>query len=338
MKNTCLLIFTIFFLYSCSSSSIKLNEYSLHNLKESSNMPSQDALKNKTTKVLILELSNNNINIATQAKLGKSLSSKLETVLAQAKSVQVVKRLASNNYNKMIENEIKAAELAKEVGSDVGQADYIITGKVSNATYNYSFKEGYYYKIKIKSGTKLVYQPPVVRYKACVNGNVKIFSLPEFNEVKSIVLDECSSYSEEVRSPRDAKSKNNSLLREAGEETIAKASYPLKSFFAKKGYIYASKIKDDEIIVETSLGLDSGAKPDEEVEVWSIEKYVNPLSKVSTKIEVKVANGTISNQITSVSSWIIIDDIMDGKNIHIGDYVKIKYEEGFFSSFGRLIN
>lgn len=332
-----LTLFVALFLSSCSTS-IKLSEYGVHTLAKSPNMPSTNELENKTTKVLILTISNNKIDIASQANLGKSLASKINTNLAQAKSVSIVKRLSNDSYNKIISNEIKASELAKEVGSDVGQVDYIITGTISNATYDYQFKEGYFYKVKTKKGTKRLYQPPVIYYQACVAGYIKIFALPRLNEMKSISLDECSSTSHEARYPSDARKRNDSLVREAGEETISKASYPLKNFFAKKGYIYASKKRGGDMIVRTTLGSSSGAKQDEEVDIWSIEKYTNPLTKQTKMIEVQVAKGTISNQITSEYSWVIIDDILDDKSIHLGDYIKIKYEEGFFSAFGRSIN
>lgn len=331
VKNTLLSLGAIALLTGCGSS-INLAKFKPSPLQKCENMPSKEKMmSNKLPKVIIMDIDNNNIDVANNAKLGKSIATSINTGLSSAKSVNVLKRIKTTSYDKMLSKEIKAAELAKEIGSDVGQADYLITGKLSTASYDYNFAEGYYYYVKTKQGTRRVYQPPVIRYKACSNGNIKIFSLPDLNQAESIAFDECSSTSHEARSPRDAKTRNDGLVRRSGEEAADTAQYPLKNFFAKKGYIFEMRKDGEDKIVKTTLGVKSGAKQGESVDIYAIENVFNPLTEQTSKETVKIGSGTISDKITATSSWIKIDEVQEGKSIKAGHFIKIKYAESIWS-------
>jgi hypothetical protein len=295
-------------------------------------MPSKEVMmSNELPKVIIMDIDDNGMKIAKQAKLGRSIATDINTNLAQAKSVKIVKRVNKVSYEKMLSKEVKAAELSKELGTDVGQADYILTGQLSNASYDHTFRAAYTSYVKTKHGTRAIHHPPSISYKACAVGNIKIFALPNLDEAKSIDFDECSHSSEEARSPSDAKLRNDGLVREAGNEAADTAKYPLKNFFAKKGYIYEMRKDGDDLIIKTTLGTKFGAKEGEDVEIYAVETLTNSLTGVSKDTVVKIANGKISNQLNSDFSWIIVDDLDEGKNIEAGDFIKIKYEEGFFS-------
>ncbi len=319
--------------------SIMLSKFKPQPLPKAEHVPSKEKMmSDELPKVIIMDINDNDIFVAKNAKLGKNIATSINTGLAEAKSVKLIKRVDNVEYSKMLSNEIKAAELGKEIDADVGQADYIITGQLSNASYDHSFTEGYYYTVKTKNGTARKYQPPRISYKACSTGNVKIFELPDLSEADSFEFDECTSTSHEARSPKDAKIRNDGLVRESGAEAADTIKYSLKNFFAKKGYVYELRKDGDKVIVKTTLGSKFGAKEGEEVDIYAVESLTNSLTGETKKTEVIVAKGQISNQLNKDFSWIIIDEIIDGKELNAGDYVKIKYEEGFFSKMVKVIN
>lgn len=331
LKSSILSVSAIALLTGCGTS-INLAKYKPATLDKAKHMPSKEKMMSKELpKVIVMDIDNNNIQVASQAKLGKSISTKINSGLAEGKSVKLVKRVASSNYEKMLAKEIEAAELAKELGSDVGQADFIVTGQLSNASYDYNFREGYYYYVKTKRGRIRKYMPPAINYKACSVGNLKVLTLPALEEATSIQFDECSSTSHQARSPKEAKTRNDGLVRQSGDESADTAKYPLKNFFARKGYVYEMRKDGDDTILKVTLGSQFGAKEGEDVEIFAVKDNHNSLTGETKKETVKIGEGTISNQVTKDAAWIIVDEIEEGNKVNAGDFVKIKYEESFWS-------
>ena len=311
----------------CSTEIENLGEYKLSVLQKAMHMPSKKELKNnKASKIIIMDIDDKNIDTAKHARLGKAMTVRINKELAENENVQILKRVSSSNYEQILNKEIKAAELAQEIGEDVGAASYLLTGQISNASYSHEFSEGYYYDTD--DGRK--YVPPEINYKACVQGALKVFSLPELTEKESTGFNNCESYSEQVRSPRDAKRSNSSLVRKAGNGAMYAASFGLKNFFAKKGYIVEKRENDGEVIIRVMLGRRQGAKHNEEVEIFSVESVANPLAGGTSKTDVLIGTGVISQKITAIDSWIVVDELYDGKKLHLGDYVKIKYKQGWW--------
>jgi len=333
-----LLIYIIIILFTGCGSTLNLTDYTPSPMEKAKNMPSIKKMMSKSSpKVIIMDIDNNGIKVAQQAKVGSAIATKINTLLASAKNVKIAKRITKSSYEKMLSKEIEAAQLSKELGIDVGQADNIIIGQLSTASYDHSFTEGYYYVIKTKEGNIRKYQPPMMRYEACIIGNLKVFTLPGLEEEVSFEYDECSSTSTEVRSARNVVSRNDGLVRQAALESADTVSYDLKNFFSKKGYIYESKRNGNDIIIKTTLGSSNGAKEGEEVMIYTIEDSINILTSITSKEIVQIGTGTISNHITPSSSWIIIDDLQNGKTVHAGDYIKIQYEESFFSKAKKFL-
>lgn len=326
------------FLTGCGAE-LNLPEYSKVPLPKTTHMPSNDEMKGHHAKVIMMPLDNNDINIAQKAKLGNSMISKVNTELAEGKSVKIVKRVKKSNYSQLLSKEVAASELSKELGTDVGQADFIITGQISNATYEHTFTEGYNYECKDSKGNiRNCYMPPHMSYKSCVEGNIKVFKLPTLSEAFSKPFDECSNTSTEVRSARDVVRENSGLVRKAGLEAADSATYPLKNFFALKGYIYEERTKDNDEILKTTLGLKAGATKGAAVYIYSVIDDTNSLTGATTKETVKIGEGTVSNQITPNSSWIIVDEMFNNYTPKAGDYVKIVQKESIWSKGMKLIN
>ena len=292
---------------------IKLGDYKKITLQKAEFSPSSEKMKTANkAKVIIQDIDNNGIPTAEKAKLGKSMASNINKELSENKNVRILKRVSSATD---IKEEIKAAEIGKGVGGDVGQADYLLTGKISNSTYTNKFEEATKYT---DDKGKTHYTPPKINYKACVQGTLKVFALPSLKEVESGSFDECSSSSEEARSPSDAKPSNGTLEREAGTEAMDSVAYKLKSFFTPKAYITVMKKNGDDMIVQVSVGKKQGAKEGDEVEIF----------KMTNDGPVQIGTGEVSNRITNNKAWVTVNDIEDGEKIKEGNYVKIIYKEG----------
>ena len=328
---------TVFFT-GCGAQ-LNLPEYSKAPLPKTAHMPSKSALQGHEAKVIMMPLDNNEISVAQKAKLGNSMISKINSELAEGKSVKIVKRVHKSSYSQLLSKEIAASELSKELGTNVGQADFIVTGQISNATYNHTFTEGYNYVCKDSNGNKRTcYMPPKMSYESCVEGNIKVFKLPTLSEAFSKPFDECSRTSTEVRSSREVVRENNGLVRKAGLEAADTASYPLKNFFAIKGYIYEKRVKGDDVIIKTSLGLKEGAIKGAHVNIYSVIDDANSLTGKTSMETVKIGEGTVSDQITSNSSWIIVNKMFNNYTPKAGDYVKIVQKESIWSKGLKLIN
>lgn len=330
-----LFLIVILSITNCSYK-IKLAEYNPYVLQEAKHMPSKSRILSESgAKVIITNIDNADIKVASQASLGSSISTNLNSILTQDNSVKVIKRLQKNSYIEMLKKEIKVAEIGKQIGDDVGQAEYIIAGKLSNTSYTHKYEPGYHYTIRVDGKKKKVWQPPKIIYKACVAGNVKVLQLPELNEALNAPFNECVSDDNEIgvlnlKSAINPKKRDDALVREAGRKASKKASYPLRNFFSKKGYIYEAREKDKETIIKTTLGTKFGAKMGKGVEIFSIEDTYNPLTQTTKKIHTRIGNGIISNQVNEAFSWIIIDEIKENKSIKMGDYIKIKYKASFW--------
>jgi PBP1b-binding outer membrane lipoprotein LpoB len=338
LTSVSVIVVAAVFLTGCGAE-LNLPEYSKAPLPKTVHMPSKSELTGHRAKVIMMPLDNNELNVAQKAKLGNSMITKVNSELAEAKSVKIVKRVKKSSYSQLLSKEIAASELSKELGTDVGQADFIITGQISNATYNHTFTEGYNYECKDSNGNiRTCYAPPRMSYKSCVEGNVKVFQLPTLSEAFSKPFSECSSTSTQVRSSREVVRENDGLVRKAGLEAADSVAYPLKNFFAAKGYIYEQRVKDDEKILKTSLGLKEGAIKGAEVNIYSIIDDNNALTGNTTLETVKIGEGTVSNQITSGSSWIIVNKMYNSYTPKAGDYVKIVQKESIWSKGLKLIN
>ncbi len=329
LLKTCL--YGVFLSFVGCGTSINLSEYNPHILHKAKYMPSkQEMLNNKGAKIVVADVDDSGLKLARKAQLSTTMGNMIKQVFANDKTALVLERVDKLSYKQRVKEEIKLAELGAQSEDDVGQADYILRGKLSKATLRSNYYPGYYYYVYVDKKKVKRYAPPRRTYTACVGGSIRIFSLPQLEVKKSIGFNRCSTKSENGAGVYYAKSSDDGLMSQAAQRAIKQASYDLRNFFAKKGYIYQSKIKDEDIIVKTSLSKQFGAKEGEDVEIYSTKSESNPLTGQSHKIDIKIGDGRISNQINDEYSWIIVDEIKDGETLHIGDYVKVKYKAGFF--------
>jgi hypothetical protein len=326
-----LVVMVAFFVFIGCGTSINLRDYNSHILQKSPNMPSKTIMSNSGgVNIIVVNIDNSKIKKAIQANLGNAMSISLKQVFANDKSAIVLERVEEGTYKQILQKEIQLAELGMESEDDVGQAQFILRGKLNKATFSNTYKKGYSYYTKRNNRRVRVVVAPKRIYKACVGGVIKIITLPSLSMEKSVGFNRCVTSVENNANRYDYAKRNDDMMIQAGENGIKQASYELRNFFSKKGYIYESKIKNDDIIIKTSLSLEFGAKEGEDVEIFTIKQETNILTGKTNKVHIKIGTGTISDKTSNNYSWIIVNNLQKDASLHLGDYVKVKYEAGFF--------
>ncbi len=323
----------IFLLNSCGTS-IALEEFKRIEIEKSKFMPSTEELQNSSKpKVLLLNFDTKNIQTAINASLDSSIATALASKLSSENVVQIVKRVSNKSQADILQEEIKAKESSTELGTDVGQADYIISGEISNATYSSQFSEGY---TIIIDGRKIPISPKF-NYTSCVDGIVQILALPNLNIEKTVPFHECASREVDTRNASNPILRDDGLVREAGDESAEASSFEVLNFFAKRGYIFEMRTNSSDSIINTTISAVDGVKEGDEVEIFATETFTNPLTNKSSTEDIKIGNGVVTNQFTSSSAWIKIEKLEENRKIKIGDYIKIKYSEGFLKKALKLL-
>ncbi len=335
----------VLLLAGCGTSISDLNAYKKDDLKPTKLMPSKDILSGKSLpKIIIMDLDDTPSKTAKQAGLGKSIAGNIDSQLSKGKSVDILKRVKKVD----ITEELKLAELSDAMGGeDLGSADYIIGGKITNASFKHEFQAAQHYR---DNQGRYVQVPAKFFYTASVRGFVKIYQLPSLKVVGTYDFDDNKARSEEAptgflgfgRTDTSHKvTRDDGMVRAAGEDAINTLRLPLKNFFAKRGYIFEKRSDGGDAIVQVTLGSSNGAKEGEKVFFYTQEENVNPLTGDSYVETVKIAEGVISDKIRPETSWIIIEEIYNGKELRAGDYMKIEYEKEFgdyMNEAGKTIN
>ncbi len=331
---------------SCSTTIKNLDQYQKQFLTKTEFMPTKENLENKAAKIVVFALDENDNEVATQSQLGNSIANNLENVLAKNQLAELVDR----NANKKLQKEIALSEM-KKTGSYKGPkvADYAISGTISNAGFNSKYSSGStFYNPKTR---QLVSIPPRYTYTSDVAGNIKIYELPSLTVVNTIEFSGKKSRSENVQQNGGLNfgafqiggeqikgtARDDSLVRQAGEDAVDNISVEIKNALAKRGYILEKRTLDNKTIFKISLGSLDGIKQDDKFEVSSKYEIENPITE-ETEIENRIiAQGSVSNIIDPKSSWVVIEDSKQAEKIRLGDSVKMKYKKSPFAGFVKTI-
>jgi len=323
-KNSLVLLSVV--LFTGCGSSIKLAEFKKVSMPKSKFMPSQAEMQHKKSGVIVVKFDENEIALAKQAKLGNTLATQVDTELSKTKMVNIIKRVK----NTSLTDEIKASEIASKLGVDVGSAQYLITGKISNASYTHSFTEASSYQDKKGRIHRI---PASHKYKGCSVGNIKIYGLPTLNMVQSIPFNNCRTKSEDARSSTTFTKRDDALVRKSAVAAINSSSKGFKNFFAAKGYIFEKRTnKDEDSIVKVTIGSKTGAKKGEDINFYTKRASYNELTGKTTIEIAKVGTGVITNEVYKNECWIKIKEINEGEKLKLGDFTKIKYATGTLTS------
>ncbi len=300
-------IYLLIILFLGCANKININEFSPINAKKSEFLPTKNEIFYKP-QVLIAKFNGNYSNIAKDF---------LIDVLSNIKSIKLLNRKFTS-----LNEEIKLTELAKSTKSNLNQADYLIYGEISNIYTKRIYHPSYRYKDK---KGKIHYTRAYYEFRACVEGDITITKLPENILIKRIPFSSCT-YDNKYSYFYDFKP----LIIQALQTSIYNIKTNLEKIFAKRGYIFEIRKKDNTTILKTTLSSNFGAKVDENVDIYTIKKVKIPFSNDYKKEIVKIGEGKII-QVTNDYSWILVKKAT--QDIKIGDFVKMNYKHSFWDIF-----
>jgi hypothetical protein len=297
--------FILMLLFLGCSYKINPNEFAPINAKKSKILPSKQEIYSKT-QILIITPKKTPPNI--QAK------SAIESLLSSNNSVIILNR----KFNS-IEDEIKLAEEAKKSKTNLNQANYIVEVAITSGSTSTTYHPPVYWRDK---KGKIHKTPAYYSHRACVGGYIKIIKIPE-QITTTLPLYDCESENTQSRYYNF-----DYLINSAIKEAIFDKKDDLYEIFAKRGYVFEIRKKDDTTILHTTLGSEFGAKEGEVVNIYTLEVKKEPFSNKEKIIQKKIGEGVISDKIEPDSSWIIVKKAKEP--IKIGDFVKINYHYSIF--------
>jgi hypothetical protein len=117
----------------------------------------------------------------------------------------------------------------------------------------------------------------------------------------------------------------DSLLYISFSKKLTKS--PIKSAFAKKGYILEKRILNKKTIFKISLGSLDGIKQNDKFEIIGQYEIENPITNKNEIERRVISSGKIADIIEPKSSWVVIDDNTKINSIRLGDMIKMKYKK-----------
>lgn len=318
-------------LSGCASTGLdNLGEYKKSELPEAEKMPSQAEIENGESKVVIFEVQDGDIPEAKQARVGSALTGELEKFIDRAGAELVDRGVAQK-----LKDEIRRAEMEGSTGYDgppVG--DFAVRGKISQASFGSDFTEA---RTWTDDDGKTHRSPPQCTYNATVTANLAVYSLPSLDTAKSVQAEGSVSTSEETRNS-NCNAGGDGLLREAAQEAVQVKRDVLQNFFAPKGYVVERRALEDDNVFRVSLGEEYGAKEGADVRIFKTVESTNPLTGETTVESRKVAEGVITNQVNSDTSWVRVGEPEAANKVRMGHQVKIHYERSLFEKGSAFLN
>ena len=336
MMRISLTFLVIFFLTNCANHSIKDFDAYAPAPALRSDFIDKKKVKKKHSVIAVLPFEITENEIAKKAGLGNAVVKNIEQMISKNKLVKFADRKAIKKFAK----EVSLSEMA-ETGSYQGPAiaDYVVSGEIIDAGLTYEFIAARS-KIDVKNQS---YQriAPKHKYIADFNASLKIYRLPSLEVVEIIPLqarkiriddaaEDASLFSSKIEVSM-VKKEDNQLLRATAKKAVESQGEIIKNIFSalRKGYILEKRIKDKKTIFKVNLGKKNGIAKGDKVKIYAKFKSENPLTEEEEIETIKIADGVISDQITSHNSWIIVKDAKNSEKIKIGNEVNIVYKDSF---------
>ena len=260
---------------------------------------------------------------ARGAGLANVASATLETMLG-AGGVEVIERKLAGK----LEDELKLAEMRGSGaygGPDV--ADFAIRVVMGNAGWGSTFVAASSYVNPITK--KPEYVPASYTHTAQSTMTLRMYRLPTLQLVEQMNTTGRVSVSGQQR----AATNNDAvgLMRGATDEGIKSKRNDVLNEFAPKGYITDKRVREKKAIFRVQLGKNTGAKPGDPVEIWTMQKIGSSYDEVS------LGKGRMSDIVGNEGSWILVDDEKVAARVRKFDYVKVKLGGGLFDSLNSLL-
>ncbi len=330
---------------ACAPTIKNFENYQRQFISKSDFAPDEKTLNQRMPKVAIFDFDENEIEVAKQSSLGKSIAKNVENIVSKFRIAEIVDRSATVKLQK----EIQLSEINK-TGSYSGPkvADYAISGGISNSSFVSKFSSGSTI-VNPKTG-QLITIPPKFTYSADVAGNIKIYELPSLTVVKSIEIKGRAVRSENVQNnggisfgglqiggkQAEGAKRDDGLVRKAAEDAISDSETDLRNSLAKKGYILEKRSFEGKSIYKISLGSDDGLIHGDKFQVFGQYEIENPISGKS-EIETRIiAKGKVSDKIDPRYSWVVLENPKSESLIRIGDAVKTLYSRSALKSISKV--
>jgi len=295
-------------LFSGCNHHIEIEKFRPIALKTSPNAPTLKELNRPSMKIVILNIDNHLNQFAKNSNIGSVIASDIGTKLVEKKVIRVIKRLEKPTFY----NEQRLFELVDKHGVRAENADYLLTGKITQAKHHYTKQKGR----ELRGGGRTTSS---IYYSACISGTINLFKLPSMQIEDVFPFNECTYTGESLAYPNRDMDYSSLLLKTS--PTIAKSIVPkITKRFKPKGYIESMRTDGTKKIIKTTLNRRLGAVEGKRVKIIKIEKEKNLRGGEDT-IEIPIGSGTISDMITDSYSFVIIDEIKD--EVHRGDVVKV---------------
>ena len=283
---------------------------------------------NRRTRVVVFQPQDSQANRG--AGLAAVAAGALQGVLGKG-GVELIDRSMAGKLN----DELRLAEMrgtaaAAYGGPDV--ADFAITVAMGTAGGGSKFNEGFNYKDK-KGQTVTV--PSSWTHSATSTMTVRVYELPSLRLVQSIPID--ASASNTGQSGQASQAQVAGLMRNATENGINSKRNDIVNEFSPKGYVIERRAKDKEkaSIFRVMLGKQTGTKTGDPVEIYSLQRDENPLTRKVSITEVRVAGGRLSDVVGNDESWVLVDDEKEARRVRRGDIVRVKLGSGGFGEMVR---
>lgn len=303
-------------LSGCSTTIKDLGAYRSAPMMEADVMPNKDQLEARRIKVVVFEAEDSSGRRIAQA--GSVMTQSLASKVSDGGSEIIDRNLANK-----LQEEVSLAE-AKGVGSYSGPAvaDFAIKAVLGSINYGNKFVQAS--TICDKKGRCNTY-PAHCEHSAGMAGTVRVYEIPSLRLVTSINVNGSAYVSTETycnSSPAEG------LMLKSIENGIHSARTEVQNLFAPKGYVVEKRVNGDKSIFKVMFGTSQGAKSQNSVKIFSLRKNENQLTGKTTVEEIPIATGTISDQVTSEHSWVVVDSADVAKQIRLGDFVKVVYKKG----------
>lgn len=317
----------LIFLTGCSTKVGPLSKFQPISLAPADVMPTKSQLKDTTTKVILFKVDDSRFRVAKKAGLGQTIGVDLVKKLGRGGGIEIIDRTAASS----LEDEIRLAELSSDGGTndvELSVASYALKPEISGASFGSHYTAPVVWKDKEGKEHKT---PAFFTYTADVSGVVKVFGVPSMKILKVVSFAGTATSREVVNNRTRRKQSDDALMQKASRFGINNSRITLLNFLAPKGYVLAKRIKDDDTIVQITLGSANGIKQDDSVIFYTMITEENPLSGEIDTIETRIAEGVATEHISANKAWVKIDE--ESRPIRLGDYTKKRYESSFFDAF-----
>lgn len=283
-------------------------------LEKNDIMPTEAQLAGSGPRVVVFETDHSNIEMAVSARTGQAVTAEIEKLLTGTEVELVDRSLATK-----LGEELQLAEMrgnAEYQGEQI--ADYAILAKLSHTGITEEFQE---------KGCTFVGE---------VSASVRVYKIPSMRPVTTEILEGSSKavtgHCTLSENRNISSNRTQQLTREAAVRAVSGMRAQLHKLFAPTGYVIEMREKKvsflstdkPEVYVKVTLGTRHNLKEGDVVEILSLTRVTNPLTKRETIETSVLTSGTVQKvHLLSESAWIEIPANFAG-TMRFGQPVRIK--------------